>query len=160
SVLKPLLRGATSEAQLASWLANVGLDATIVEKEAAPELAKLVSTRLAIELPDGDLPKWRAITTRFILAAEFRSDLVANPPPQLEYLGALNSNIERNACTIARILRDRYPNEYPDLADRAELELGLSSTSVAAVDLGAIDTFRFEERALLARCAALVAHGQ
>ena len=34
SVLKPLLRGATSEAQLASWLADVDLDASIVEKEA------------------------------------------------------------------------------------------------------------------------------
>ena len=161
SVLKPLLRGATSEAQLASWLANVDLDAAIVEKEATSELAKLITTRLGFELPDGDLPKWRAITSRFVLATEFRSDLVANPPPQLEYLGAVSSDVERSARSIARVFRDTYPNAYAALADRAELELGLSSVSVASsVDLGAIDTFRFEERALLTRCAALVADGE
>ena len=160
SVLKPLLRGATSEAQLASWLADVDLDASIVEKEAISELAKLVTARLGFELPGSDLQKWRAITARFILATEFRGDLVGNPPPQLEYLGAVSSDVEQSARSIARVLRDRYPNAYPDLADRAELELGLSSVSVASVDLGAIDTFRFEERVLLARCAALVADGE
>jgi hypothetical protein len=160
SVLKPLLRGSTSEAQLASWLADVDLDAAIIEKEACAELAKLITARLGIDLPDGDLPKWRAITTRFALATEFRSDLVGNPPLQLDYLGAVSSEVERNASSIASLLRDRYPNVYPDLADRAEHELGLSSSSVAPVDLGAIDTFRFEERALLSRCAALVADGE
>jgi PglZ domain len=160
SVLKPLLHGATSETQLASWLANVDLDAAIVAKEASTELAKLVTARLGFELPDGDLPKWRAITARFVLATEFRSDLLGNPPPQLDYLGAVSSDVERNAGSIARILRDTYPNRYPDLADRAERELHLSSASVAPVHLGAIDTFRFEERALLSRCAALVADGE
>jgi hypothetical protein len=159
SVLKPLLRGTTSEAQLASWLADARLDAAIVEKEATAELAKLVIARLGFELPNGDLPKWRAITTRFVLATEFRSDLVGNPPPQLDYLGAVSSDVERNACSIARFLRDRYPNIYPGLADGAERELGLSSDSVAPVQLGAVDTFRFEERALISRCAALVADG-
>lgn len=160
SVLKPLLRGATSEAQLASWLADVDLDAAILEKEATTELAKLVTARLGFELPDGDLPKWRAITVRFVLATEFRSDLVGNPPPQLDYLGAVSSDVERNASSVACLLRDKYPNMYPDLADRAERELGLSLGSVAPVHLGAIDTFRFEERALLSRCAALVADGE
>ena len=65
SVLKPLLRGATSEAQLASWLADVDLDASIVEKEATSELAKLVTARLGFELPGSDLQKWRAITVSF-----------------------------------------------------------------------------------------------
>jgi hypothetical protein len=160
SVLKPLLRGATSEAQLASWLADADLDAAILEKEATAELAKLVTGRLGFELPGGDLSKWRAITTRYVLATEFRSHLVGNPPPQLDYLGAASPVVERNADSIAFLLRDNYPNVYPDLADRVELELGLSSGSVAAVHLGPIDTFRFEERALLSRCAALVADGE
>jgi hypothetical protein len=160
SVLKSLLRGATSEAQLASWLADVDLDVAIVEKEATSELAKLVTARLGLDLPDGDLPKWRAVTARFVLAIEFRSDLAGDPPPELEYIGAVSADIERSACSIARMLRDGYSKSYPDLADRAERELRLGSGSVAPTDLGAIDTFRFEEQALLARCAALVADGR
>lgn len=160
SVLKPLLTGSTSEAQLASWLAGVDLDTAIVEKEATPELARLVTARLGIELRGDDLSKWRATTARFVLATEFRSDLAGNPPRELEHLGAVTSDVERNARSIARALRDDYQRTYPDLADRAERELGLKPSSVDPLDLGAIDTFRFEEQALLRRCAALVAHGE
>ncbi|MGZ6771642.1 MAG: PglZ domain-containing protein, partial [Mycobacteriaceae bacterium] len=77
-----------------------------------------------------------------------------------DYLGAVSSDVQGNASSIAHLLRDKYPNVYPELADRAERELGLSSGSVAPAHLGAIDTFRFEERALLSRCAALVADGE
>jgi hypothetical protein len=160
SVLKLLLHGTTSEAQLAAWLANVELDPSIVGKEATSELAKLVTARLGLELPEGDLPKWRAITARFVLATEFRRDLAADPPPQLDYLGAVSPDFERNACSISRLLRDGHPNIYVEFADHAEYELGLSSASVDPVDLGTIDTFRFEERALLTRCGALVADGE
>jgi PglZ domain len=159
SVLKLLLSGSTSEEQLASWLAGVDLDTAIVEKEASSELARLITARLGIELHGDDLSKWRAITARFVLATEFRSDLAGSPPRELEHLGAVTSEVERNARSIARALRDEHERTYPDLADRAERELGLKPTSVDPLDLGAIDTFRFEEQALLGRCAALVADG-
>jgi len=157
SVLKQVLRAATSEGQLASWLANSDLDATIEEKEAASELARLVRSRLDIDLPADDLAKWRSIVSRFVLGIEFRSDLATDVPPQLEQLGAVTADVERNARSIARTLRKDYPLSYPRVADRVEQQLGLAATSVDALALGSIDTFRFEERALLECCSALIA---
>ena len=159
SVLRTLLRGPTSEAQLASWLAESELDALIKEKEAASELARLVKARLGIELPDSDLPKWRVITSRFVLGVEFRSDLAGDPPPGLEYLGAVTADAERNARSICRALRSDHPGRYPRIADHAERELGLIAASVDPLQLGGIDTFRFEEKSLAACCARLVADG-
>ena len=159
SVLRTLLRGPTSEAQLASWLAESELDALIKEKEAASELARLVKARLGIELPDSDLPKWRVITSRFVLGVEFRSDLAGDPPPELEYLGAVTADAERNARSICRALRSDHPGRYPRIADHAERELGLIAASVDPLQLGGIDTFRFEEKSLAACCARLVADG-
>jgi len=76
SMLKTILPTGSSEAQIAAWLANASLDATIEDKEATAELGKLVRARLGLELLDGvNLSKWRAITARFVLAVEFRSDL-------------------------------------------------------------------------------------
>ena len=43
------------------------------------------------------------------------------------------------------------------MADRVEAELGLRDAAVPAGTLGSIDTFRFEERVLLAHCGDLVA---
>ena len=159
SMLKPLLGGTTAETQLASWLADINLDVLILDKEAAPELARLIKARLGIELLGGDLPKWRAIVSRFVLGVEFRSDLAGDPPPELEQLGPVTADAERNARTICRALRSDYPRDYADLADRAERELGLNATSVDPLHLGAVDTFRFEEQALAARCAGLVTDG-
>src|SRR5262249_33091831 len=46
---------------------------------------------------------------------------------------------------------------YPGMADHVENELGLRNASIAADALGSIDTFRFEERALLSHCGELIA---
>jgi hypothetical protein len=43
------------------------------------------------------------------------------------------------------------------MADRVEAELGLRDAKVPPDSLGSIDTFRFEERALLAHCGELIA---
>ena len=159
SVLRTLFRDPASEAQLASWLADADLDALIKEKEAAYELARLVKARLGIELSGSDLSKWRAITSRFVLGVEFRSDLAGDPPPELEHLGVVTADAERNARAIGCALRSDHSGAYPGLADRAERELGLTATSVDPLHLGSIDTFRFEEKALAACCAGLVADG-
>jgi hypothetical protein len=160
SVLKQLLRGATSEAQLASWLADSSLDAAIEDKEARVELARLVRARIGIELPADNLTKWRSITARRVLGIEFRSDLAGEPPPQLDVLGQVTGEIEQNIRSIARALRKDHPVAYTALADRAEHELALTPTSVDPLALGSIDTFRFEEQALLGCCAALIAGGE
>jgi hypothetical protein len=46
------------------------------------------------------------------------------------------------------------------MADQVEVELDLRDANVQPDDLGSIDTFRFEERALLARCGDLIAAKQ
>ena len=50
---------------------------------------------------------------------------------------------------LARRLRTSFADAYPALADRVEDELGLRNAKLPAECLGSIDTFRFEERALL-----------
>jgi hypothetical protein len=156
SVLKMLLAGSTSETKLAAWLANDQLDIAITDKEAKPELRKLIVSRLELDVPGDDLEKWRAVTSRFVLAVEFRSDLHGDPPIELDSLPRVSADVERNARMIASTIRDHYTSAYPELADRAASELQLGENSVDPLELGAIDSFRFEERSLLRRCAELV----
>ena len=61
---------------------------------------------------------------------------------------------------LARRLRTSFPDAYAGLADRVEEELGLRNAKLPAGALGAIDTFRFEERALLRHCGDLIASGR
>jgi hypothetical protein len=58
---------------------------------------------------------------------------------------------------LAHRLRTDFSDAYAALADRVEEELGLQNAKLPAGGLGAIDTFRFEERALLAYCGDLIA---
>ena len=159
SALKSILAGGTGNTQIAMWLARVGVDAEIVAKEAIDELRKLVGSSLGVELEVDDLAKWRRIVTRTALGIEFRSDLGGVPPSELASLPAATADTERNARAVSEVLRTRHGDAYPDLADNAAKELQLTGSSIDALELGAIDTFRFEERALLRRCGELVRDG-
>ena len=66
----------------------------------------------------------------------------------------------RRCASLARRLRSAHADAYAALADRVESELGLTAAAIPAEALGSIDTFRFEERALLAHCARLIATGK
>jgi hypothetical protein len=160
SVLKTLLKGRSPDDQLATWLATPALDGEIVGKEAHTELAKLIRVRLGVGVDGEDLDKWRSITARFVLAVEFRSDLKADWPRELDSVPSVAADVERNARSIAQALRSEYAVAYPDLADRAAQELGLEQAPIDALALGAIDTFRFEEAVLLKRCGELIRAGQ
>ena len=48
----------------------------------------------------------------------------------------------------------------PELADRVASELQLNKATIDALQLGHIDTFRFEEQALFSRCGELIRDGQ
>lgn len=159
SVLKTILAGGNSEVQLASWLANSDVDQSIVEKEAAAELAKLVSARLGVEVSGEDLSKWRSVVARYVLATEFRSDLQGQVPKQLDGVLSATQDVVARARAIADRLRDAHSDRYPGIADQAESELSLSANAIDPLTLGSIDTFRFEERALLDRCGVLVRDG-
>lgn len=159
SMLRTILGGTSSEMQLASWLADPAVDKAVAEKEAAAELAKLVSSRLGLDLSGDDLSRWRAAAARFVLATEFRSDLEGDAPKQLDGVPRATRDVVSRARTIADRLREAHADRYPSIADQAESELNLRPEVIDPLALGSIDTFRFEERALLARCGELVREG-
>lgn len=149
-----------SDGLLAAWLVSDARDVDIKTKEATRELCKLIRSRLGLELFEHTaLAKLRAITLRYVLAGEFRSDLHGPPPACLE--GVASPKTEETEVALrelARCLRTSFPNAYAELADRVEEELGLRNAKLPAGELGAIDTFRFEERSLLTHCGELIAN--
>src|SRR5262249_23821915 len=60
---------------------------------------------------------------------------------------------------LARRLRTGHADAYATLADRVEEELGLKNATLPPGALGNIDTFRFEEHALLRHAGDLIASG-
>jgi hypothetical protein len=159
SVLHTLFGGAQGEVLLTQWLASDAKDGVLVEKEALPELLKLIKVRLRLELPtDTTVSKARVKTCRYVLVNEFRADLSCEPPKSVGMVPnpAGKEHAER-IRDVAEGLRRRYPDEYVGLADAVEQDLGLSGAGIEAAHLGSIDTFRFEEERLLAHASALVA---
>lgn len=160
SVLKSIFHNISgNDGIIASWLASDERDADIEAKEAIRELVKLVRSKLGLELPeDAALAKLRSITLRYVLAGEFRSDLNCPAPLALDAVPAPKTKDEEAAVgDLAGLLRSKFAAGYPAMADRVEAELGLRDVVLPLGALGAIDTFRFEERTLLAECGDLVA---
>ena len=160
SVLKSIFHSTSgNEGIIAAWLASDERDSEIEAKEATRELVKLVRSKLGLELSgDATLPKLRSITLRYGLAGEFRCDLRGASPSVLDAIPAPKTKDEEAAVReLAHQLRLRFVDVYPAIADRVEAELGLRDAAVPAGTLGSIDTFRFEERVLLAHCGDLVA---
>ena len=161
SILKSVFHDAGgNDGLLAAWLVSDARDLDIAAKEATREVIKLVRSRLGFELPeDAALAKLRALTIRYVLASEFRSDLSCPAPACLDGVPSPKSKDDEAALReLARRLRTGFADAYAALADRVEEELGLRVAKVPAGGLGTIDTFRFEERALLGHCAELVAN--
>ncbi|TXH34390.1 MAG: PglZ domain-containing protein [Burkholderiaceae bacterium] len=159
SILKSIFHDVSgNDALVAAWLVSDARDAEIVGKEATRELTKLVKARLGLELqPDAPLAKLRAITLRYVLAGEFRLDLSCDAPASLDSVPMPSSKDEESAVrALARRLRTGFPDTYAALADRVEEELGLKNATLPPGGLGAIDTFRFEERALLRHAGDLI----
>lgn len=158
SVLRTIFSGARSEALITKWLADEDKDATIVEKAAALELLKLVETRLGLPVPENTtVTETRDKLLRYVLVSEFRSDLRCEPPqsvamvpdpPGKEYVERIRD--------VAESLRRGHADSYVALAKKVEADLGLAEAKIEAGHLGNIDTFRFEERALLAYAAELI----
>jgi hypothetical protein len=160
SILKSIFHDTSgNDALLAAWIVSDARDAEMADKEVTRELTKLVRARLGLDLPDGaPLAKLRALTLRYVLASEFRLDLLCDPPSSLEGVPTPPSKEEKVAVReLARRLRGSFADVYSELADRVEEELGLRNATLPAGGLGAIDTFRFEERALLRHAGDLIA---
>lgn len=162
-----LLRGIYHDVQgtdglLARWLALPDRDAEIEAKGCRTELRQLITHRLRFDpSAEASVAKLRAITARFVLCAEFRSDLKCDPPSSLTAVPAPTSQDVMNAVReLTRRLRSDFADGYADLADSVEQELRLPSSGVPAIALGSIDTFRYEERALLEACGDMIADGR
>ncbi len=159
SVLRTIFDGSHSEALLARWLASEEKDEAIADMDATPELFKLIESRLGLGLPPAaTVTEARDKTLRYLLVCEFRSDLGCQPPPSVSMVPEAPSKeaVDR-IREVAETLRRGYAGAYVGLADRVEADLGLTNAKLDAAHLGNIDTFRFEERALLARAGELIA---
>ncbi len=143
---------------VAAWLASSAQDADIEAKGGAGELVKLVYARLGLELPaDATLTNLRARTRRYVLGSEFRSDLRGAAPANLDSVPVPKNGFLDKVRACAHRLRSDFADGYAELADGVEADLGLGSAAFVAANLGGIDTFRFEERALMAWCDELIA---
>jgi hypothetical protein len=163
SILKSIFHDTTgSDGLIAAWLASDARDTDIEVKEATRELTKLLQSRLGLEFhEDAALAKLRSITARYVLAGEFKLDMTCNPPAVLDSIPTPSTKDEEDAVrALAGKLRINFPDAYTTMADQVEVELDLRDANVQPDDLGSIDTFRFEERALLARCGDLIAAKQ
>jgi len=158
SVLRTIFDGAQSEALITRWLADEDKDETIVEKDAAVELFKLSESRLGLPVPDNtSVTETRDKVLRYVLVGEFRSDLECDPPQSVAMVPEPPSkeHVER-LRDVAESLRRGHADRYVALANKVEGDLGLGKSKIDAGHLGNIDTFRFEERVLLAYASELI----
>ena len=157
SVLRTIFGAVASEALLTAWLAEDGNDPLIEEKKASAELFALIESRLGLALPaETKVTDAREKTARYVLVNEFRVDLGCDPPPSTAMIGEASKEQSARIRDIAESLRRGYSESYVALANRVESELGLAKAAIPADALGNIDTFRFEEEALLALAGELI----
>jgi hypothetical protein len=160
SRLKSIFGDPDTRATIAAWIADDSRDGEIESKGAGGELRRTLQSRIGLELPEGTpLVKMRINTARFVLGNEFRLGLTGTVPASLSTLSATGTREQEAAVLyIAGKLREaRSAAAYERLADQAQAELGLSESSVVGDALGVVDTFRFEERAVVERCFGLIA---
>lgn len=162
SVLKGIFHDVSgNDGLLTAWLVSDARDAEILDKQATSEMTKLVKARLGLDLDTAaPLAKLRAITLRYVLAGEFRVDLHCEPPASLDAVPKPSGKEADAVHEIALRLRTNHASEYEAIADRVEAELGLKNAALPPGSLGAIDTFRFEERALLRHAGEMIANSQ
>ncbi len=160
SLLKSIFRDTDTREMIANWIADESRDGEVDQKGAGGEMRRTLQTRLGLEMSEGTaLAKMRAVAARFVLGNEFRLGLKGPAPASLSTLPAPASREQEAAIqyVAGRMREPRLATAYENLADQTQSELGLSETSVPGDLLGAVDTFRFEERAVAAKCFDLIA---
>ncbi len=84
------------------------------------------------------------------LCVEYVADLERPPrSPALAAIPGLDKSLVEACTGLCRFLRAHDPEAYEQLADRLEAELPAETADPDAEVLGQIDTFRFEENAIL-----------
>jgi len=160
SLLKSIFGGSDTRAAIVDWIARSAKDAEIELKGANGELRRALQARIGLEVAEGTaLPKMRAVASRYVLGNEFRLGLRGPAPATLSSLPAPGTKDQEAAVryVAAKLRETREAFSYENLADTVQSELSLSQSSVPGDQLGAVDTFRFEERAVVAKCFDLIA---
>jgi hypothetical protein len=163
SMLKTIFGGASSELLLTQWLADESHDHEILDKQALDELLRLIEARLGLSLPDGtSVADARTKTARFVLVNEFMADLTGEPPASASMIEspATKEQQGRIGEVAEGLRRGEHSVRYAELADSIESSLNLAAAEIDAAQIGATDTFRFEERLLLRRALGLTLNGE
>ena len=161
SLVKLVLTGSSSEDLIANWVVSEDKDEALTSKTAEPELFRLVYARLGLEIEEGSsLAKARHKTVRYLLINEFRSDLNCDAPDAVKIVPSPDHKEKsKHIAAVTAALRAIHGDAYVELADGIEKEFGLENAAIDPAGLGAIDTFRFEERRLLHHAADLITDG-
>jgi len=161
SLIKLVLKGPTSEDLITDWIVSEDKDEKLASKLAEPELFRLIHARLGLEIDEGTpLAKARHQTLCYLLINEFRADLSCDAPDLLMIVPVPGKDDEsKRIAMVTAALRANHGDAYAELSDGIEKEFDLANTAIDAASLGAIDTFRFEERCLLHHAAKLVTDG-
>lgn len=128
------------------------------------ELQNILSKTLGLELPAdlADVDDLRHILWRFLLFSEFAADLPVALPPALSSVPKAVPRYHQFVLGLCATLRDRTSAQqtYEEFANRVADELGLETHCGALDDLGALDTFAFEERCFLRNYAKVALAGE
>ena len=159
SILKLVLGELDAPSMLARWLHDTATDAEIEGKGGRRELTKLVALKCGLTLSEaGKLSDHRDQLCRFLLLNEFRQDLRCAEPSSLSLVPQAALKEQRDFVGLVLDgLRKTYPAFFEMVADSVEQEFSLATAGIKAADLGSIDTFRFEEKAMLAHIGGLIA---
>jgi len=162
SILKLVLGELDAPSMLARWLQDTSTDMEIENKGGRREFTRLVALKCGLTLPEtGKLAEHRDQLCRYLLLNEFRQDLQCPEPASLAMVPRAALKEQRDF--IGRVLdglRKNFPAFFEMVADSVEQEFSIATAGVNAVDLGRIDTFRFEEKAMLAHIGGLIAAGR
>ena len=161
SLLDVVLDTRDNVAAVALWTVDPGYDKLLTDKGATIELIKLLENRAGfMGLQEAELAAGRQKFGRHLLLSEFREDLRCEPPASLSMISLPSLKEQREFCgKVLDHMRIRHMIAFQEMADAVEREFGLADAGIAAKDLGAIDTFRFEERSVLHRCGEMLVAG-
>jgi hypothetical protein len=162
SPLSPVFGSSRELDVIPSFLAEPERRAAAADKALLPEIVSLAASGLGLWVQaTGDAEALARALARALLVAEMRSDLDGPEPVAISQIaGPRDPDQVKRVRDVCRKLRSEYPTVYEDLADSVERGLGLSQAGIDPEALGNIDTFRFEERSLLALCDQRLAEGQ
>ncbi len=150
-----LIFGTTNPADVAlTYLSSDERDATLLDKEAVPELARLLGTAFDGDFTGATTPAdLRERLARHVLVTDFLQSLGSAAPTALANLLQAHSVAGRGACAALahtwRLRRD-LQERSARFADRVEASLGLDPSELALDALRRVETFSTTEEALQA----------